>query len=67
MKAVVHIQITHFNRLVWNSNTFSPPWDTGRPGGANGKPVVLANDASVVINPTRQPENLVRSVFPSVA
>ena len=67
MKAGVYIQIAHFNRPVWNSSTFSPPWDTDRPGGANGKPVALASDASVVINPTRQPENRVKSVFPSAA
>jgi hypothetical protein len=65
--ADVHIQITHFNRSVWNSSTFSPPWDTDRPGGANGKPVALASDVSVVINPTRQPANRVKSVLPSAA
>jgi hypothetical protein len=67
IKAGAHIQITHFNRSVWNSCTFSPPWDTDRPGGANGKLVALASDVSVVINPTRHPANRVKSVFPSEA
>ena len=63
--AAVAIPLSYGNRPVWNNSTPSPPWATGGPGGAKGRPVVLASEASVVTSPTRQPVKRVRRVFPS--
>ena len=40
---------------VCQSRTFRPPWGTGGPGGAKGRPVAWARAGSVARRPTRQP------------
>ena len=45
--------------------TRRPPCDTDTAGSAKGRPVVLASEGSLVINPTRQPMKPARSVRPS--
>lgn len=57
--------LCYASAAVMNNHTRSPPCDTGADGGAKGRPVACASDASFVTRPTRQPEKRVRSVWPS--